>query len=445
MKLNNALFIGCALLFFASCAVKKHELSVSETISQQLNAAPINQQHHIGLMIKELNTSTNLFEQNADHYFTPASNTKLFTFYTALNMLGDSIPAFEYEVKNDSLIVWPMADASFLHPDFKNQKAFDFLKNANKNIYIVNGRYQGEKFGFGWSWDDFNADYQTEITDFPIYGNYLSTNATASGAIKYSPDLPSMYLSDVMINPAIKNIQRNVESNNLLVPGFVAPNFKQNIPFYFTKHLFADLLTDTLLATGLVIKPVVQLPWRPVSQSAKTIYSIHSDSLYKHMLQPSDNFIAEELLLNCAAANHLPMKTDVLIKTATEIYLSHLPDKIRWVDGSGLSRLNLFTPRDMVFLLQKIYNKVDDEKRLFELLPNGGKSGTLRNMFKNSLETFIYAKSGSLSNNYNLSGFLIGKSGKKYIFSYMNNNYVHTTAEIRSEVERMLTFIHEKY
>ena len=254
-----------------------------------------------------------------------------------------------------------------------------------------------------------------------------------------------MYLSDVMINPAVKNIQRDVESNNLLVPSFVASNFKQNVPLYFTQHLFADLLTDTLLATGLVIKPVVQLPWRPVSQSAKTIYSIHSDSLYKQMLLPSDNFIAEELLLNCAAANHLPMKTDVLIKIITQKYLSDLPDKIRWFDGSGLSRLNLFTPRDMVFLLQKIYNKVDDEKRLFELLPNGGKSGTLRNMFKNTAGTFIYAKSGSLSNTYNLSGFLIGKSGKKYIFSYMNNNYVHSTAEIRSEVERMLTFIHEKY
>jgi D-alanyl-D-alanine carboxypeptidase/D-alanyl-D-alanine-endopeptidase (penicillin-binding protein 4) len=445
MKLNNILIIGFSLLLFTSCAVKKHKFSVSETIKQQLSSAPINQQHHIGLIIREINASTNLFEQNADHYFTPASNTKLFTFYAALNMLGDSIPTFEYEIKQDSLIVWPMADASFLHFNFKDQKAFDFLKNAGKDIYIVSGRYQGEKFGAGWSWDDFNADYQTEITDFPIYGNYLRASASASGGIKYAPDMPSMFLNDIITTPEIKNIQRNFNSNNLLVPSVVALNFKQNIPLYFTKHLLTDFLTDTLLATGLVVKPVIQLPWRPVPLSAKVVYNISSDTLYKHMLQPSDNFIAEELLLNCAAANHLTMKTDDLIKTATEKYLTHLPDKIRWVDGSGLSRLNLFTPRDMVTLLQSIYDKVNNEKRLFDLLPNGGKSGTLRNMFKNTPETFIYAKSGSLSNNYNLSGFLIGKSGKKYIFSYMNNNYVHSTAETRSEVERMLTYIHEKY
>ena len=137
------------------------------------------------------------------------------------------------------------------------------------------------------------------------------------------------------------------------------------------------------------------------------------------------------------------MSTSEVIKIATEKYLTNLPDKIQWVDGSGLSRLNLFTPRDMVALLQNIYDKVNNEDRLFGLLANGGKSGTLRNMFKSSPTPFVYAKSGSLSNNYNLSGYLIGKSGKKYIFSYMNNNNVHSTAEIRAEVDRVLTFIHD--
>ena len=87
MKLNNILIIGFSLLLFTSCAVKKHKFSVSETIKQQLSSAPINQQHHIGLIIREINASTNLFEQNADHYFTPASNTKLFTFYAFSTLL----------------------------------------------------------------------------------------------------------------------------------------------------------------------------------------------------------------------------------------------------------------------------------------------------------------------------------------------------------------------
>ncbi len=445
MKINNLIFSAFILLLFASCAAKKPALSVAQIIANQISGSPINQQHQVGLVIKEIGATQNMFEQNSDRYFTPASNTKLFTFYTALNMLGDSIPSFEYVINKDSLIVWPMADASFLHPDFKDQKAFEFLKNAGKTIYIVNGRYQGQKFGAGWSWDDFNDYYQSEITDFPIYGNSLNVSTSATGKLKYSPDLPAMYLSEINATSQVKSIKRNLENNNLTIPTSFPINFKQSIPLVLNKSIIEGLLTDTLLATGMVIKPVNNLPWRPVSSKAKTLYSVSADSLYKHMLQPSDNFMAEEILLNCAAANNVKMNTSDVIKVATEKYLNNLPDKIQWVDGSGLSRLNLFTPRDMVFLLQNIYDKVNNESRLFTLLASGGKSGTLKNMFKSDKETFVFAKSGSLSNNYNLSGYLVGKSGKKYIFSYMNNNYVLQTAEIRAEVERVITFIHDNY
>src|SRR5690606_15359054 len=156
------------------------------------------------------------------------------------------------------------------------------------------------------------------------------------------------------------------------------------------------------------------------------------------------NFIAEELLLNYAAANKMEMNGKTLIKYAAK-YFPDLTSSYQWVDGSGLSRLNLVSPELMIDVLEKIRAKVNDEQQLFSLFAAGGKSGTLKNMFTASPETYINAKSGSLSNNYNLSGYLIGKSGKRYVFSYLDNNFQKPAKEVKAEVERFLTFVHEHH
>ena len=122
-----------------------------------------------------------------------------------------------------------------------------------------------------------------------------------------------------------------------------------------------------------------------------------------------------------------------------------MPDKPRWVDGSGLSRGNLFTPRDMVKLLELIYEEVKDKDRLFEMLPAGGKTGTLRNAYPKTDQPFVYGKTGSLSNNHNQSGYVVTKSGRTLIFSFMNNSFVLPTADVRKEMVRIVTYIHDNF
>ena len=151
--------------------------------------------------------------------------------------------------------------------------------------------------------------------------------------------------------------------------------------------------------------------------------------------------IAEHLILECADVLTGELNTTLGIDKVKEKFLNDLPDAPRWVDGSGLSRFNLFTPRTMVALLNKIHDIVP-EKRLFKLLPAAGKSGTIRSLVTTD-KPYIFAKSGSLSNNYCLSGFLITKKGRTLIFSMMNNNFLKSTTEIRKEVGSILTEIYE--
>jgi D-alanyl-D-alanine carboxypeptidase/D-alanyl-D-alanine-endopeptidase (penicillin-binding protein 4) len=153
--------------------------------------------------------------------------------------------------------------------------------------------------------------------------------------------------------------------------------------------------------------------------------------------------IAEQLLLACAAKVSDTLNTDIAIKYSLENFLSDLPDDIRWVDGSGLSRYNLFTPRSIVKLWEKIYEEVP-QVRLFKLLAVGGQPGTLSNLYQGS-QPFVFGKTGSLSNNHCLSGYLITKKGKIYIFSFMNSNFVASSKEIRTMIQNLLINLHNKY
>jgi D-alanyl-D-alanine carboxypeptidase/D-alanyl-D-alanine-endopeptidase (penicillin-binding protein 4) len=131
-----------------------------------------------------------------------------------------------------------------------------------------------------------------------------------------------------------------------------------------------------------------------------------------------------------------------MIDFAEKNFLTNLPDKPQWYDGSGLSRYNLFTPRSMVILLDNIYKMVPKE-RLFSVLPAGGVSGTIRNQYKSTTTPYVYAKTGTLRYNHSLSGFLVTNKGRVLIFSFMHNNFASNVSNIRSAMEKVLLHIRE--
>jgi len=127
-----------------------------------------------------------------------------------------------------------------------------------------------------------------------------------------------------------------------------------------------------------------------------------------------------------------------------ENYLSDLRQPPRWVDGSGLSRYNLFTPESFVDVLHKMYIEIPNE-RLFQFFPAGGVSGTLEDWYPGNPNPYVYAKTGSLGNNHNLSGYLLTKSGKTLIFSFMNNHFMVDSSEIKIRMQRIFENIRDTY
>ncbi len=415
--------------------IKKRKVRKLFKHSQILN------DHFTGFALYDLDKKKMIYQQNSDKYFTPASNTKLFTWYTCLKMLGDSIPALKYVIHNDSLIFWGTGDPSFLHSDLKSTKAFNFLKNSGKKLFFSSGLYTNDFFGGGWAWDDYNDYYQAEITELPIEDNVAEVYADKNDSLQITPAYLKKYLKcDSNYHPRNFRVQRDFLSNSFIYPSIAPPKtFRQEIPWKTSAALTIALLQDTL-------KDTVTEVHLPLAADAKTIYDAKTDTVYKHMLQPSDNFIAEQLLLVCSSTKFNTLNTDSVISYSTANFLNDLPDAPQWVDGSGLSRRNLFTPRSIVALLSKILDEVKDDDKVHSLMPTGGVAGTIKRAYKtDNGQPFIWAKTGSLSNNYNQSGYFITRKGKRLAFSFMNNNFTRPVGQVRDEMVRIITYLHDTY
>ncbi|WCT12227.1 D-alanyl-D-alanine carboxypeptidase/D-alanyl-D-alanine-endopeptidase [Mucilaginibacter jinjuensis] len=397
--------------------------------------------HFTGFALYDIDKQQTVYELNADHYFTPASNTKLFTFYTCLKMLSDSVPALKYSIRNDSLLFWGTGDPSFLHTELKGTNAYNFLKQSDKKLFFCLGQYQNNIYGTGWAWDDYNDYYNAEINELPVYDNLVTIYADTNKQLQTIPAYFSRFLTtDSSYRPTNYRLNRNFLSNEIISPSTPAPtHFKQEIPWKTSNELIAQLLQDTLKKTVGILN--INLP-----PNAKVIYNINTDTVYRHMLQASDNFMAEQLLLSCSSVKFSYLNTDSVRQYAIRNYLNDLPDKPQWADGSGLSRLNLFTPRSIIVLLNKIRGQVNNDDLLHSMLSAGGVSGTLRNAYKtDNGQPFVWGKTGSLSNNYNQSGYLITRKGHRLAYCFMNNNYVDSTRSVRDEMARVITYIHDNF
>lgn len=419
------------VVFLNSCAPR-----FQKTLEQSFTDSEIKFQDHTGFALYDIDKAKTVYEYKADRYFTPASNTKILTLYTCLTVLGDSLPAFKYKQAKDSLIVWPVGDPSFLNSKvYFNSAAFDFLKYAQSNLYVGTGNFYEEVFGNGWAWDDYNGSYQPERSPLPIYSNLVK--ATFDSATVFVE--PSFFAKHIRVSETRDNPEliRDRESNAFAFH----PSTKIRSKIFETPFKTSDSLTLQLLSDTL--KRVVHTVNLQIDSKANTFYNTPADSVYKIMMQESDNFLAEQLLLLCAATLSDSLSIKPAMRLMQQSYLADLPDKLRWVDGSGLSRYNLFTPRSIVAVWRKIYLKVPQE-RLFPLLATGGVNGTVKNWYR--AETpYFFGKTGTLANNHSLSGYLITRSGKTLIFSFMNSNYLASTSDIRRNMQNILEYIRDNY
>lgn len=417
------------VIIFSHCSPSRQ---IARSANRQVIHDPALRLAHVGISIYDAGKGKYLYDYQGDKYFVPASNTKLATCYAALKYLGDSLVGMRYARTTQGLWIAPNGDPTFLHPDFAQQRVYDFLKKVDGPLIVSKAGWKEQRWGSGWSWNDYADNYMAERSLLPVYGNI----ARFSQALPDLRVMPRFFRKLTLVDTSLNGktypatVTREMENNRFRVEATTSTPRVIETPFYTGNfQVLLDLLSDTL---G---KQVEEAGNREPPSVLSVLHSQPTDSLLAPMMHHSDNFFAEQSLLMVSNGLLGEMNDARIIDTLLETDLKDLPQKPHWVDGSGLSRYNLFTPQDFVSILNKMRLEFG-MSRLKGILATGNE-GTLTHYYQ-AEKGYIFAKTGTLSGVVSCSGFLYTKSNRLLIFSVLVNNHQTSATAVRKAVERFI-------
>jgi D-alanyl-D-alanine carboxypeptidase/D-alanyl-D-alanine-endopeptidase (penicillin-binding protein 4) len=376
------IFHSTFIIILSSCSIQKQ---ISKSAQEDVLSNKALTTAHVGISIFEPAANKYWFNYQGDKYFVPASNTKLPTCYAAMKYLGDSLVGLRYKIfdqgESPIILVKETGDPTFLHPDFNRQPVYDFFKKQKIPILLLHPEFQEKALGSGWAWNDYDEYYMTERSPMPIYGNVVRI-VVRNNKITVTP---KYFLTDSInddLNEFVKEypydsftITRDRDRNRYDWKRAGSKFSSQEIPFVTDESTVRKLLYDTL-----GVKTTIRFARSVLNDLSLKIHSQPTDSLLKPMMHRSDNFFAEQSLLMVSNERLGVMNDEKIIDTLLKIDFKDLPQKPKWVDGSGLSRYNLFTPQDFVAILNKMKNEFGME-RVKVILPTGGE-GTISSYYK---------------------------------------------------------------
>jgi D-alanyl-D-alanine carboxypeptidase/D-alanyl-D-alanine-endopeptidase (penicillin-binding protein 4) len=455
----------------AGVSTKKAAAKFAERAEALLGTGPAGKGEW-GLLIVDSESGETLYQQNADRYFVPASNMKLFTTALALAKLG---PEYRFHttletsgtISSDGVLTGDLALVGRGDPNLSNRKFPYELKEefdgppekalaeladklAAKGVKEISGDVIGddsyfprERYPSGWEIDDMVWEYGAAISSIVVDDNTVTLTLTpgeqAGTAVQaaVNPATPDFVVENNVVTSAgeVKSdltLTREPGSNLVVVKGTMpaksAPR-KLVLAIEEPAHHSAAVLKGLLEDRGIKIRGVARARHELAkTQEDPTVLAEHvsvplGDEV-KLINKISQNLHTEMLLRTVGRQNGVWATPDDLMKAPQDFYASAgiAPDDVIQSDASGLSRHDLVTPRAIVTLLS-FAQKQPWFGIYYGSLPVAGIDGTLEDRMKDTPATGrIHAKTGSVQHVRTLSGLAETPSGRRLIFSFLSNN-----------------------
>jgi D-alanyl-D-alanine carboxypeptidase/D-alanyl-D-alanine-endopeptidase (penicillin-binding protein 4) len=426
-----------------------------------------------GLLIADAATGETLYELNADKYFVPASNMKLFTTALALAKLGSDYRfrttlethgtvSSEGKLSGDLFLVG-RGDPNLSNRKFPYNLKEEFdgppekvlaeladalvtrgVKEITGDIIGDDSYFPREPYPDGWEIGDMVWEYGAAISSIVIDDNTVAVTllpgqlAGEPVQAATAPATPDFYVENNVVTsaPEVKSdltLTREPGSQLVVVRGTLpAKSTPRKLvlavhePAQHAAALLARLLSDRgVKVTGnphaLHVPEIAADPPRAVL--AEHVSIPLGDSI-KLVNKISQNLHTEMLLRTAARQSGIWATPDDLFKFPADFYTAAgiAPGDVMQSDGSGLSRHDLVTPRAVVALL-KYAQTQPWFATYFASLPVAGVDGTLEDRMRTTIAAGrIHAKTGSVEHVRTRSGFAETPGGRQLIFSFLSNN-----------------------
>lgn len=472
------------------------DTDISRKIADLVEQSPSVQRGRFGFQFVDLNTGQVLAEKDAANFFTPASNTKLYTTALALVRLG---PDYRFTTELRTRSSWTPGQQiirglelvgggdpnlsgrvlPYVHDsvdgdpfaalgDLADKLAAAGVKEVDGDVTGVATRYPGDRYPDGWTVDDTIYGYGAPVSALTVNDNVVTLSATATvpgelPAIELRPATSHFVVLNEAITDASKethlHVTRTPGSNEVVLwgtLGVASAKWQEDLGVEDPALFAAEALMDVLRDRGIAVRGEPRAEYRELSEvpsplletplaPTDAVLAVHQSPPLAQAIQVinkvSQNLHAEMLLREVARVTHGVGTLDAALKER-ENFLSDIgvtPDGtgLALVDGSGLARGDLTTPLSTVTLLRYMWGRPDRDV-WFQSLPTGGVDGSLEHRFRGIKGAErVHAKTGSISHVNALSGYLETREHGWIAFSVMVNGTVGQEAEVRGFIDKL--------
>jgi len=468
---------------------KRHHIvnKVLSEVVQNKNFRPAG----FGFYAIDTKTGEIIAQYHPDMALRPASNQKLITTATALELAG---PQYQFETKLEytgtidtvqhilqgDIIIRGGGDPTLGSKYFDQTKSHAFLEQWLGAIRMLGidsvagaviadaGIFSRDIVPVSWSWTNMGTYYGAGACGLSIFDNFFTlhfqSDSVAGKTVtitKVEPPVPYLIFDNQITGDTISNDQSNIMGapycNVRYLRGRIPLNktdYKEKgalpDPAYYAAYVVENLLNKNGIHCKEPAATLRKLQLTGKQLGATTpITTTYSPTLAEIITQTnihSINLFAEHLLDLCGLKLIHKAETEADAKAVINYWQSLGMDiqGMTLTDGSGLSQYNSVTARQLVFVLNYMKHHSAHFDDFYGSLPIAGKEGTLENILKNSPATGnLRAKSGTIDRAKAYTGFVKSRSGREIAFSMLVNNFSCKSTEARLQLEKLMTALAE--